>query len=148
MNSIIIKEPQTPQEFEAYYLLRYEVLRKPWNQPLGSEKDDQEETAIHLMACDENNTVLGVCRLQFNSVSEAQLRFMGVKGNTQGMGVGKKLIAYSEAKARQQNATTMILQAREIAVEFYKKCGYTVKEKSFLMWNEIQHFLMIKNLKD
>lgn len=147
MNStIVIKEPQTPKEFEAYYLLRYEVLRKPWNQPLGSEKDDQEDTSIHIMACDEKNNILGVCRLQFNSPSEAQLRFMGVKENTQGLGIGKKLIEYAEQKAKQQNSTKMILQSREIAVDFYKKCGYSIVEKSFLMWNEIQHYLMEKTL--
>lgn len=143
---ISIREPQTPKEFEAYYLLRYEVLRKPWEQPFGSEKDANEANSIHIMACDEENNVLGVCRLQFNSPTEAQLRFMGVKENTQGLGIGKKLIAYAEEKAKQQGATKIILQAREIAVEFYRKCGYSVVEKSFLMWDKIQHYLMEKNI--
>lgn len=144
--SITIKEPQTSKEFEAYYLLRFEVLRKPWNQPLGSEKDNNEDISTHIMACDQNNTILGVCRLQLNSATEAQLRFMGVKENTQGLGIGKKLITYAEQKAKQQGTSKVILQAREIAVEFYKKCGYSVVEKSFLMWNEIQHYLMEKKL--
>lgn len=98
------------------------------------------------MACDQNNTVLGVCRLQFNSLTEAQLRFMGVQSDIQGLGIGKKLITYAEQKAKQQGASKMILQAREIAVEFYKKCGYSIVEKSFLMWDEIQHYLMAKDL--
>ena len=98
------------------------------------------------MACDQNNNVLGVCRLQFNSPTEAQLRFMGVKENTQGLGIGKKLIAFAEQKAKQQGAKKLILQAREIALEFYKKCGYTLVKKSFLMWDEIQHYLMEKEL--
>lgn len=143
---IIIREPQTPQEFEAYFLLRYEVLRKPWNQPPGSEKDTQEDSSIHIMACDEEQNILGVCRLQFNTATEAQLRFMGVKENTQGLGIGKKMILYAEEKAKEKGAEHMILQAREIAVEFYKKCGYSILEKSFLMWGEIQHYLMKKSL--
>lgn len=98
------------------------------------------------MAVDGNNEVLGVCRLQYNSATEAQLRFMGVKTDTQGSGIGKKLVSYMEEKAKQNGATSMILQARENAVEFYKKCGYTVREKSFLMWDEIQHYLMEKTL--
>lgn len=98
------------------------------------------------MACDNENNVLGVCRLQFNSPIEAQLRFMGVKDKTQGLGIGKKLIVYAEEKAKQEGAKKIILQAREIAVEFYKKFGYTIVEKSFLMWDEIQHFLMEKNI--
>ena len=98
------------------------------------------------MACDQNNNVLGVCRLQFNTPLEAQLRFMGVKENTQGLGIGKKLIAFAEEKAKNKGATKIILQAREIAIEFYKKCGYSIVEKSFLMWDEIQHYLMEKKL--
>lgn len=145
-DQIKISEPQTPQEFEAYYLLRYEVLRKPWNQPVGSEKDEHEHSSVHAMACDDQNNVLGVCRLQYNSATEAQLRFMGVKPNTQGGGIGKKLMAHMEDKAKAHGSKRMILQARENAVEFYKKCGYRVVEKSFLMWGEIQHYLMEKAL--
>jgi len=126
--------------------LRYEILRKPWNQPLGSEKDAHENSSIHIMACDQNNTILGVCRLQLNSSTETQVRFMAVKEDTQGLGIGKQLIAYAEQKAKQLGATNQILQAREIAVEFYTKCGYKVKEKSFLLWDEIQHYLMEKQL--
>lgn len=126
--------------------MRYEILRKPWNQPPGSEKDTHEDSSIHIMAVDQNNTILGVCRLQFNSSTETQVRFMAVKEDTQGLGIGKQLIAYAEQKATQLGATNQILQAREIALEFYKKCGYTVKEKSFLLWDEIQHYLMEKQL--
>lgn len=122
------------------------MLRKPWNQPPGSEKDNSENSSIHIMACDKDNNVLGVCRLQFNTPIEAQLRFMGVKENTQGLGIGKKLIVFAEQKAKQEGAKKIILQAREIAVDFYKKAGYTIVEKSFLMWDEIQHFLMEKNI--
>lgn len=143
---IQIIEPQSLQEFEAYYLVRYNVLRKPWNQPMGSEKDNQEAESIHAMAVNENNEVLGVCRLQYNSKTEAQLRFMGIVEEAQGLGIGRLLIDYMELKAKNHGTTTMILQARENAVDFYKKCGYSVKEKTFLLWNIIQHYLMTKEL--
>jgi predicted GNAT family N-acyltransferase len=145
MNSVEIIEPQTKEQFEAYYLLRYEVLRKPWGQIPGSEKDDQENECIHIMAV-SNNECVGVCRLQFNSGTEAQLRYMGVSEKAQGMGIGKQLITFAEEKARQKKAENMILHARENAVKFYIACGYTIREKSYLMWGTIQHFLMEKNL--
>ncbi len=141
-----ISEPQTPKEFEAYYLVRYETLRKPWNQPIGSEKDELEDQSIHLMAVDENNNVCGVCRLQFNSSFIGQLRFMGVLESAHGLGIGKKLVAYIEKKAKENGIQIIILHSRETAVPFYNKCGYSVIEKSYLMWGEIQHFLMSKTL--
>lgn len=144
-DSVKIIEPQTEEQLEAYYLLRFEVLRKPWNQPPGSEKDDNENNCVHIMAVN-GKEVLGVCRLQFNSGSEAQLRYMGVRKNTQGMGIGKQLINYAEQKARHKKAEKLILQARENAVDFYIKCGYTLLKKSYVMWGQIQHFLMEKKL--
>ncbi len=143
---IFIREPQTPKEFVAYYLVRYEVLRKPWNKTEGSEKDEIENDCVHAMACDENNNVMGVCRLQFNTETEAQLRYMAVVKNAQGTGVGKALIDFMEWKAIEKGSEKIILQSRENAVGFYKKCGYTIVEKSFLMWGEIQHYLMEKKL--
>ena len=146
IKNIIIVEPQTQKEFEAYYLLRYETLRKPWGQPIGSEKDEQENESIHIMACDDDKNILGVCRLQFNSSDIAQLRYMAVKDGTQGLGIGKKIIEYAERIAKEKSAQKIILQSREIAIGFYEKCGFTIVEKSYLMWGEIQHYLMEKEL--
>ncbi|MCK6649170.1 MAG: GNAT family N-acetyltransferase [Bacteroidia bacterium] len=143
---IKIIEPQTPKEFEAYYLVRFNTLRKPWGQPAGSEKDQHEQDSFHAMAIANTGNVLGVCRLQYNSPSEGQLRFMGVTEDARGMGIGKLLLEYLEKKAKDSGATTMILQARENAVPFYLKCGYSIKEKTHLLWGEIQHYLMSKEL--
>ena len=145
---IKIHEPQTKQKFEAYYLLRYEVLRKPWNQPIGSEKDDLEAVSIHAFAEDNDDRILGVCRMHLNSSTEAQIRFMGVASHAQGLGVGKKLVQYLENKAKEKGIQKIILQSRENAVGFYLKCGYTKMEKTYLMWGEIQHYLMTKELQE
>ena len=39
----------------------------------------------------------------------------------------------------------IVLDAREGAVDFYKKLGYQVAEKSYLLFDEIQHFQMQKD---
>jgi ribosomal protein S18 acetylase RimI-like enzyme len=71
---------------------------------------------------------------------------MGVRSNTQGLGIGKKMILFAEQKAKQAGRKKMVLQAREIAVGFYEKCGYSTVEKSYLMWGKIQHYLMEKKI--
>lgn len=142
---IRICEPQTPLEFEAYFSTRYQTLRAPWGQPPGSERDDQEISSVHAMAVNEHGEVLGVCRLQFNSEEEAQLRYMGIQEQARGLGIGRMLIDFMETRAKQHGARSMVLQARENAVAFYEKCGYRVIEKSYLMWDSIQHFKMEKN---
>jgi N-acetylglutamate synthase-like GNAT family acetyltransferase len=144
--SVEIKEPQTQQEFGAYFFLRYELLRKPWGKAIGSEKDEMEEECTHAMAVSTENKMVGVCRLQFNSNLEAQIRYMAVSEDYRGRGVGKLLLNYLEQKAKQKGAEMVILHSRESAVAFYKKCGYQMEGKSYLMWDTIQHYLLHKKI--
>ena len=141
-----ILEPVTPAQFEKYYRLRYETLRKPWNQPEGSERATDDETAVHAMLVTDNGEAVGVCRMHLQTAQEAQLRFMGIHENYQGKGLGKLLIDYLEDKARSMGAEIMILQAREKAVSFYERNGYNVTEKTHLLFGSIQHYKMEKQL--
>jgi hypothetical protein len=51
-----------------------------------------------------------------------------------------------ESMAKEENCNEIILHAREIALPFYEKLDYTVVEKSHLLFNEIQHYLMRKKI--
>lgn len=142
-----IISPSSKEEFEKYYQLRWEVLRAPWGKPKGSEKDDIENTSTHALLLDENNTAVAVCRLNSTDNKQiGQVRFMGVSSTAQGKGYGAKIIHYIEQEGSKQGMNKIILHARENALEFYKSCGYTVVEKSYLMWDEIQHYLMEKGI--
>jgi len=146
MNTI---EPKSSEEFRKYYNLRYEVLRKPWGQPLGSERDEREETSIHRMIIDEKKReVLAVGRLQFNSKDEAQIRYMAVANSYTGQGLGSNIISSLEEVARKNGNKWMILSARGNALQFYKNNGYGIVKKTHLLFNEIQHWLMRKELEN
>jgi predicted GNAT family N-acyltransferase len=138
--------PQSKSDFERYFALRFDVLRKPWNQPAGSEKDGMDDESVHAMLVDEQDEVVGVCRLQFNSDQEAQLRFMGIRADMQGKGLGNLLLDHFEGICRAKGMKYITLQARENAVAFYKRNGYVLKEKTMLLWGIIQHYRMEKQL--
>lgn len=138
--------PQSSEDFEKYYQLRWEVLRKPWNQPKGTEKDEGEQSSYHLMALDDASECIGVSRLHYNSPDEAQVRFMGVRHDQQGKGVGRKLMEKIEQTAKEKGAKKIMLQARENAVPFYLSIGYKKIEKTFLLWGIIQHYKMEKEI--
>jgi len=140
-----IKQPETKKEFEACYDLRWRVLREPWQQPRGSEKDELENKSIHIMACDENNNVIGVGRLHFNNETEAQIRYMAVVPEYEKQGVGTLILEALEEKAKQQ-CNIIVLDARENAIGFYQKKDYELLEKSHLLFGSIQHYRMEKNL--
>ena len=140
--------PKSTEEFRKYYNLRYEILRKPWSQPIGSERDEEEETSIHRMIIDEKTgEVLAVGRLQFNSIDEAQIRYMAVLDEFQGQGLGSQIISELENVARENGNKLMILSSRKNAIQFYKNNGYEIVRKTHLLFGEIQHWLMQKELK-
>ncbi|MFD3001407.1 GNAT family N-acetyltransferase [Pontibacter toksunensis] len=139
-------EPATPEEFQKYYRLRYETLRQPWGQPEGSERADDDDTAIHAMLIDDDKEAVGVCRLHMNTPLEAQLRFMGIRKDKQGQQLGNLLMEYLEARAKALGAMTITLQARENAVNFYRRNGYEVVEETYVLFGTIQHYRMTKQL--
>ena len=141
---IKIKQPKTEDDFKSYYQLRWKLLRAPWNQPKGSEVDDIEDRCFHLMAVDDNNEVIAIARLQFNSDNEAQIRYMAVTKAYERQGIGRELINAMETYAGESGRRKIVLDAREPAVGFYQKLGYTIVKKSYLLFDEIQHYRMMK----
>lgn len=143
---IQVREPQTPEEFKAYYALRWKLLRKPWSQPKGSEKDDKEKEAYHLMAIKEEESLspLGIGRLHLNNKKEAQIRYMGVKEDYQGEGIGSSLLKKLESKAQEWKVEKITLNARENAIGFYKNFGYKIVKKAHTLFGEIPHYKMEK----
>lgn len=143
-----LKVPASTTDFEKYYRLRWEVLRAPWQQPLGSERATDDATATHLMLLNEKEDAVGVCRLHLQTENEAQIRFMAIHADYQGQGLGQILLAQAEEKAQRAGANFITLQARENAVNFYKKNGYQLLEKTHLLFEEIQHYKMCKSLEN
>jgi N-acetylglutamate synthase-like GNAT family acetyltransferase len=140
-----IKSPQTDTEWKAYYALRFNVLREPWNQPLGSEVLVDEDQAIHAIAVEEGE-VLGVARMHESAANQGQVRCVAIATAAQGKGIGKAIMAYVEEKARLKGWNEIVLEARENAVPFYQAIGYTIVAESYLLFGEIQHYRMKKNL--
>jgi len=145
-NSLKLQSPVTQEEFLEYYNLRWIVLREPWKMSPGTEKDEIEESSIHKMMVDKALGAVAVGRLHFNSSSQGQVRFMAVHPKCQGRGYGSVILNELEKIALKEGREEIILQARENAIRFYQKNGYLIREKSYLLFDSIQHYLMYKIL--
>lgn len=146
---MILIQPKSDTDFEKYFELRWRILRKPWNEPQGTEQDTEEESSYHIMSVVDSQTIhrpTGVARLQFIEPTIAQLRYMAIEDTLQGKGIGKAIVKHMEAYAREKNATQLFLHARENAVGFYAHLGYETIEPSYLLFDCIQHFKMQKTL--
>jgi predicted GNAT family N-acyltransferase len=142
----IIRSPKNEQEWEAYYDLRYRILRKPLNQAVGSERNDGDSSGEHF-ALFENDIIKAIARLDKYSKGIAQVRFVAVETDVQGKGYGRTIMEATERKALADGNHKMILHARDYALEFYKRQNYILIEKSYKLFDVLQHFLMEKELK-
>lgn len=142
---MIICSPSLKSEYDAYYSLRWQVLRAPWKQAKGSEKDELEDNAVHRMAILDNN-VIACGRLHFIDNTTALIRYMAVAEDYMKKGFGTKILASLEDAVKDNNYEIIHLHAREGSVSFYDKRGYQLIKKSHLLFNEIQHYKMQKKL--
>ena len=138
-------EPSTADEYQRYYTLRWKILRAPWNQPRGSGQDELESSSSHFMAIDNRQIITGVGRLQFNTISEAQIRYMAIAIEQQRQGTGTLLLKALEDKAVELGAARIVLDAREQALGFYRKQGYKLEGPGHMLFNTIPHVKMRKD---
>jgi predicted GNAT family N-acyltransferase len=142
--AIEIRCPQTEGEWEAYYDLRYRVLREPLDQPRGSERNEGDSIGVHFALYDDNE-LRAIARLDISGEGIAQVRFVAVEISEQGRGYGKMIMKEVEDFSIERGDFKMILHARDYAVEFYKRLGYTLIEPSHKLFGVLQHYLMEKN---
>ena len=142
----IIREPNSPKEWEKYYQLRWRVLRAPLQLDKGSEKDDLEDSAIHRVIIEDNN-ILGVGRLHLIDNNNAQIRYMAIKEEFRNRGLGQLMVAEFIQIAKKQRISKIILYARKSAIKFYENSNFSIVKKAHRL-KGIQHFLMEKVIND
>ena len=141
-----IISPQKPLDFDEYYYFRWKYLRKPLDKKLGSEKDNIEHLSTHRMVLNNQKEIIAVGRIHYNTSEESQIRYFAVDNDNRRIGLGSYLMKDLEGIAKKTNHTEVILNARENAVDFYKKQNYKIVKKTYILFNQIQHFEMKKVL--
>jgi len=144
-SKILYRSPTTKTDFEKYYELRWRILRKPWDQPKGSEKVDTDGSSFHIMA-ELKNKVVGIGCIHEMENGTGRIRFMGVDDKCQNRGIGKAMMKLLEDYARDQKWNKVWLYAREIAWDFYLKLGYNIIADGELLFGVIKHKIMEKEL--
>jgi GNAT superfamily N-acetyltransferase len=144
---IIIRAPQTKEDFKEYFHLRFVVLHEPWGQHKGSEKDDYEPLARHYMAVDDVNAELvGVVRWLEKDPGEAWLAHLAVRSDRQRQGIGRMLLDAVEKDARAAGYTKMVANTRLTATDYFEKLGYRITGIPSHFFATLQSVWMEKDL--
>jgi len=146
VNLLMPRSPGSHGEWESYYNLRWRVLRAPWNQVRGSERDDREADSFHLALWTLAEQAIAVGRLHLNSPDEAQVRFMAVDPAFARQGLGSRILRGLETQALALGASCVVLNARQEAKNFYTRHGYTPTGVLAVLFGEIPHEGMVKRL--
>jgi len=144
---ITIKTPHTRDDFKAYYAVRYHVLREPWGQPKGTEKDDYEPISQHFMAVDDaTGEIIGAVKLLEKTPGVAWFSHLAVLPAYQKQGVGRNLVQCVEEAARKQGYPVIGANSRLNSTEYFEKLGYHIKGIPTRYFSTIQTVWMEKKL--
>lgn len=150
MSPFQLCHPRTKEEYKRYYHFRWRHLRARWGQAPGSERDALESSSLHIMACDNNNIIIGVGRLHITRKAyfykQAQIRYMAVAPKWQYRGVASAILEYLESEAQKSGVREIKLNARQHALGFYLRKNYRIQAKSHTLYNTILHFRLKKSI--
>jgi predicted GNAT family N-acyltransferase len=124
--------------------LRDRVLRRPIGLVLTAA-DLTHDAHADLIVAHQGGRVVGCCLLTVEAPTRMQLRAMAVEPELQGRDIGRRIVDFAEATALRRGATEITLDARETAVGFYARLGYTAEGDRYTKVG-IPHFLMRKPL--
>jgi predicted GNAT family N-acyltransferase len=145
VNPVKVLTPESSAEWETYYELRWRILRAPW-QETGCQRDETDDSSTHRMVCRRDGKALAVGRLHQLDEHSGQIRYMAVESGCERRGYGTLVLTALEQAATAIGIERIILHARERAVPFYQHHGYNTIKPSFILFDDIQHYLMVKNL--
>ena len=131
-------------EYLKMVTVRENVLRLPLGLTFTKEELLAEKNDI-LIACMDEDEVLGCCILARIDDNIVRLRQMAVPDKLHGRGIGASIIHFAENIARDKGYKLMTMHARNTAIGFYEKFGYHIKGNEFKEVN-LPHHVMEKSL--
>ncbi|MEY3655869.1 MAG: hypothetical protein RL114_227 [Actinomycetota bacterium] len=123
--------------FEQVLPLRVRVLRKGTPTTNAHYVEDLSADAVHFGILRDGEAVatstwfIKECPAQPGTAA-MQLKGMAVDDSLQTSGLGRQLIDAGVALAKERNAALVWARARDSAIGFYEKCGFTVVGDGFI----------------
>lgn len=120
------------QLYHSAVALRSAVLRHPLGMEFTQSELDLESDQHHFVAIDQQNQVLGCVSILPLQPDIAKIRQMAVAENSRGQGIGRALIAEVESWLTANQFRQIRLHARQTAIGFYERLGYTASGPVFI----------------
>lgn len=139
-----IRRTRTRQELADAMELRYQVFCVEQGVPRSEERDGRDHDALHLIAVDNDNRLLGTCRLVFVGTT-VQYSRLAVAAHARRHGVASALLHAADVETRAGGANRLVLHAQTYARALYESHGYEPRGSEFHEAG-IEHIAMEKVL--
>ena len=110
--------------------LRMDVLLNPIGIPRSYINSELEKEHF-LIGAFENNELIGCCILTPIDEGLIQLRQMAVSVKHQKKLIGSQILSFAESTAKKAGYKVLMMHARDVVIEFYRKNGYEIKGRQF-----------------
>ena len=108
------------------------------------ELDEHDMDALHMVVKD-GERVIGTARVLFLAAGQAKLERMAILKPFRRRGIGRGIISFLDEELRSRGVEQVVLHAQDLAVDFYKACGF--EELGSPFWEVgIKHVKMQRQL--
>ncbi len=123
----IIRATQTWQQAGAYYV-RIQAMAKQHNIPLQREFDEHDTPETKYIVITDQDFPVATCRIYRLSETSAMIGRVVVLPEYRGKGLGRRVLEEAEIWLRDLGYSLAIVDSRDVAVKFYEKNGYLIKD--------------------
>lgn len=126
-----IADESDPRALALAFALRERVFVHEQGVPAELERDEHDAEAQHVVLLDGDEAV-ATGRVRLVAPGLAKVERVAVDGGWRGGGLGRRVMAALEARARTLGAEVVRLAAQEEAIPFYERLGYAADGERFM----------------
>lgn len=141
-----IRATETWQRAGAYYV-RIQAMAKQYHITLREEFDEHDGPDTDYIVLLDEKFPVATCRFYEIEKDSVMIGRVVVLPEYRNQGLGSRVIQEAEEWVREQGYKKIVLESRDVAVEFYRKLGYEVVSDQMIHGGTFQCIRMEKELQ-
>ena len=145
MNIQVIRATETWQRAGAYYV-RIQGMARQHNITLRREFDEHDGPDTRYIVLTDNDFPVATCRFYRLDTSSAMIGRVVVLPEYRGNGLGRRVMSEAENWLRELGYARAVIESRDVAVDFYRRLGYSVTDPEIVRGETFDCIRMEKEL--
>lgn len=143
----IVRATETWQQAGAYYV-RIQAMAKQYHITLREEFDEHDGPNTNYIVLLDKEFPVATCRFYEIDKNSVMIGRVVVLPEYRRQGLGSRVIQEAEVWIKEQNYKKIVLESRDVAVQFYKKLGYAIKSDQMIHGEKFCCIRMEKELEE